>query len=128
MAWWEDPPLAIKQLKAARGALGWGLRKTAQAGGTSPQTLCKFENGGTVHPSVLEPVKVALEAEGVIFLESTKKRRAGRPEDPASHSTGGNRRPPAGPHYDQEMIGEPGRSRGRAAGPGGAVQAASGTP
>ncbi|MES9922485.1 MAG: hypothetical protein ABW152_00210 [Candidatus Thiodiazotropha endolucinida] len=72
-AWWSVPPFTIKQLKAARGALGWGLRQTAKAGGTTPQTLCKFENGATVHRSVLQPVREALETEGIVFTDSTNK-------------------------------------------------------
>lgn len=77
MAWWKEPPFTIQQLKAARGSLGWGLRQTAKAGKTTPQTLCKFENGATVHRSVLEPVRVALEAEGIVFTDSTKRCEAG---------------------------------------------------
>ncbi len=77
MPWWDEPPFTIKQLRAARGSLGWGLRKTAKAGRTSTQTLCKFENGSTVHRSVLEPVREALEAEGIIFLDPTSEKEPG---------------------------------------------------
>lgn len=77
MAWWKEPPFTIQQLKAARGSLGWGLRQTAKAGKTTPQTLCKFENGATVHRSVLEPVRDALEYEGIVFTEGTENSAPG---------------------------------------------------
>ena len=72
--WWQIPPFSPRQLKAARGALGWGLRETARRGNTTPGTLCKFEQGKGVHRSVLEPVRKALEAEGIVFVDATKGR------------------------------------------------------
>ncbi|MEW8042489.1 MAG: hypothetical protein AB2748_19850 [Candidatus Thiodiazotropha endolucinida] len=77
MAWWNTPPFTVKQLKAARGALGWGLRQTAKAGDTTPGSLCKFENGKTVDRGILKSVKAALEREGIIFVDGTDEHGPG---------------------------------------------------
>ncbi|MCU7805926.1 MAG: hypothetical protein KZQ96_22330 [Candidatus Thiodiazotropha sp. (ex Lucinoma borealis)] len=75
--WHDEPPFTVNQLKAARGAMSWGLRQTAKAGKTTTQSLCKFENGATVHRSVLEPVRDALECEGIVFTEGTENNAPG---------------------------------------------------
>ncbi|MEW8288745.1 MAG: hypothetical protein AB2697_22405 [Candidatus Thiodiazotropha endolucinida] len=77
MTWWYTPPFTVQQLKAARGALGWGLRQTAKAGNTTPGSLCKFENGKTVHRTVLLPVRDALEKAGIIFVDGTDEHGPG---------------------------------------------------
>ena len=54
----------------ARAALGWSLDDLAAASGVSRRTLARFEAGETVLPARVEALRHALEAKGVLFIDS----------------------------------------------------------
>ena len=54
----------------ARTALGWSLDDLAAASGAARRTLARFEAGETVQPARVKALRRALEAEGVLFLNS----------------------------------------------------------
>ena len=60
-----------EQLRMARAALGLGVRELAELAGVSFTTVNRFETGksGLQH-STAEALRMALEAQGVQFLES----------------------------------------------------------
>lgn len=58
------------QVKMARAALGWGVRELAAEAGLNPNTVMRFEHGGGVQASTVEKLERALEAAGVVFIDS----------------------------------------------------------
>jgi transcriptional regulator with XRE-family HTH domain len=58
------------QCKMARAALGWGVSDLAKAAGVGINTVSRFENGGDAHGGTRRLLRTALEAAGVIFIES----------------------------------------------------------
>lgn len=54
----------------ARAALGWSLDDLAAASGVSRRTLARFEAGETVLPGRVKALRHALEAKGVLFIDS----------------------------------------------------------
>lgn len=54
----------------ARAALGWSLDDLAAASGVSRRTLARFEAGESVQPARVKALRHALEAEGILFIDS----------------------------------------------------------
>ncbi len=62
-----------KQVRAARAAVGWGVRQLGEQAGVSFATISRFENGrGDMLSATLDKVQRALEGEGIEFLNSTR--------------------------------------------------------
>jgi transcriptional regulator with XRE-family HTH domain len=59
----------------ARAALGWSLDDLAAASGVSRRTLARFEAGETVLPGRVKALRHALEAEGILFIDSGRLAR-----------------------------------------------------
>ena len=57
-------------IRAARAALGWGLRELAAKAGTGIKSVSRFENGADVRYSTVDKWQHALESEGVTFENS----------------------------------------------------------
>jgi transcriptional regulator with XRE-family HTH domain len=57
------------QLKMARAALDWSVRKLAEMAEVDPNTVSRFENGTDARGSTLIKLQRALEGGGVIFLD-----------------------------------------------------------
>jgi transcriptional regulator with XRE-family HTH domain len=57
------------QLKMARAALNWSVRKLAEVAKVDPNTVSRFENGTDARGSTLVKLQSALETAGVIFLD-----------------------------------------------------------
>jgi transcriptional regulator with XRE-family HTH domain len=57
------------QLKMARAALDWSVRKLAEVAEVDPNTVSRFENGTDARGSTLRKLQRALEIGGVIFLD-----------------------------------------------------------
>ena len=57
------------QLKMARAALGWSVRKLAEVAEVDPNTVSRFENGTDARGSTLTKLQRALESAGVIFID-----------------------------------------------------------
>lgn len=71
-----------QQISAARGLLSWSKSDLSTASGVSERTIARFEAGeGDITASKLEQLEVALEAQGIEFidggvvLERLKRRR-----------------------------------------------------
>ena len=62
--------LLAVQCKMARAALGWGVADLAKAAGVSINTVSRFENGHDAHGGTRRLLRGALDAAGVIFIES----------------------------------------------------------
>ena len=62
--------LLAVQCKMARAALGWGVADLAKAADVSINTVSRFENGGDAHGGTRRLLRGALDAAGVIFIES----------------------------------------------------------
>ncbi len=58
------------QCKMARTAIGWGVRELAAAAKTSPDTVSRFERGEPLRERTQDAMRTALEAAGVIFIET----------------------------------------------------------
>lgn len=54
----------------ARAALGWSLDDLAAASGVSRRTLARFEAGESASPVRVMALRHALEAKGVLFIDS----------------------------------------------------------
>jgi transcriptional regulator with XRE-family HTH domain len=65
-------PMALGpvQCKMARAALDMGVRDLAKVADVSPNTIARLERGDVLHVRTQAYIRGALEAEGVIFLES----------------------------------------------------------
>ena len=57
-------------IRAARAALGWGVRDLAAKAGTGIKSVSRFENGGDVRKSTVDKWQLALEAKGITFENS----------------------------------------------------------
>jgi transcriptional regulator with XRE-family HTH domain len=57
------------QLRMARAALGWGVRKLAEKAGVTANTVTRIENGADAKQSTLDALQRALEAAGVEFID-----------------------------------------------------------
>lgn len=60
--------LTRNQVKMSRAVLGWGIRDLARHAGITPQTVTRFENGGTASLGTLFKIKQALEAANITFV------------------------------------------------------------
>ncbi len=54
----------------ARVALGWTLDELAAASGVSRRTVARFEAGEPVLPPRVQAMRHALEAQGILFIDS----------------------------------------------------------
>jgi transcriptional regulator with XRE-family HTH domain len=59
-----------RQCRMARAALDWSQRDLAAASGVSWRTIVRFETGEAVMPARVKAMRHALEAEGVLFIDS----------------------------------------------------------
>lgn len=59
-----------RQCRMARAALDWSQRDLAAASGVSWRTIIRFETGGEIMPVRVKALRHALEAEGVLFIDS----------------------------------------------------------
>lgn len=59
----------VVQCRMARAALDWSQSDLAKASGVSARTVIRFEAGESVLPARVQAMRVALEAQGVVFLE-----------------------------------------------------------
>jgi transcriptional regulator with XRE-family HTH domain len=63
-------PMVPVQCLLARTALGWSVRDLARAAEVSPDTVRRFERGGSVKASTIQAIQRALETAGVIFVDA----------------------------------------------------------
>lgn len=56
------------QLRMARAAVGWGVRKLGERAGVAGNTVSRYENGMGTTVATLSQVQRVLEEEGVIFI------------------------------------------------------------
>lgn len=59
-----------RQCRMARAALDWTQRDLAAASGVSWRTILRFETGEEVMPATVKALRHALEAKGVLFIDS----------------------------------------------------------
>jgi DNA-binding XRE family transcriptional regulator len=59
-----------RQCRMARAALDWSQRDLAAASGVSWRTILRFETGEEVMPARVKALRHALEAEGILFIDS----------------------------------------------------------
>lgn len=59
-----------EQCRMARAALRWSLTDLASASGVSRRTILRFEAGEAVMPARVKSLRHALEAKGVLFIDS----------------------------------------------------------
>jgi predicted transcriptional regulator len=57
-------------LPAIGAALDWSQSDLATASGVSWRTICRFEAGEPVLPARIKALRHALEAEGILFIDS----------------------------------------------------------
>jgi transcriptional regulator with XRE-family HTH domain len=60
----------VRQCRMARAALDWSQRDLAAASGVSARTVIRFEAGESVLPVRVQALRQALQAKGVLFIES----------------------------------------------------------
>ncbi len=60
----------IVQCRMARTALDWSLQDLADASGVSRRTVARFEAGESVLPARVQALRHALEAKGILFIDS----------------------------------------------------------
>lgn len=53
----------------ARAALEWTLELTAHKSGVSPNTIRRFERGGTTNQSTLSALRFTYQDAGIIFID-----------------------------------------------------------
>jgi transcriptional regulator with XRE-family HTH domain len=54
----------------ARAAIDWSLADLAAASGISRRTTLRFEKGEAVMPATVKALRHALEAKGILFIDS----------------------------------------------------------
>lgn len=54
----------------ARAALDWSQHDLAKASGVSARTVIRFEAGESVLPARVQALRHALEARGILFIDS----------------------------------------------------------
>ena len=60
------------QLRMARAALGWGVRRLAEMAGVNANTVTRIENGADAKQSTMEALQQALEAAGIEFTNGER--------------------------------------------------------
>ena len=60
----------VRQCRMARAALDWSQQDLAAASGVSARTVIRFEAGEPVLPARVRALRHALEAKGVLFIDS----------------------------------------------------------
>lgn len=79
--------LTARQIKAARGALGWSVQDLAERTGVGTATISRYELADAVPKSRkdnLDKIRMAFEAAGIEFVGSPDDRpgiRIGPPKD-----------------------------------------------
>jgi DNA-binding XRE family transcriptional regulator len=63
----NNAPIKSVQIRMARAAARWGIRKLAEKAGVSPNTVARIENGADGRQSTMEALQLALEVAGVEF-------------------------------------------------------------
>lgn len=63
----------IGQCRMARAALRWSLDDLAEASGVGRRTIAKFETGGSVTPELVEQLRAAFVAKGIVFTNGGKR-------------------------------------------------------
>ncbi|MBX4992869.1 helix-turn-helix domain-containing protein [Rhizobium leguminosarum bv. viciae] len=72
------------QCRMARAALGMGVRELAEAAKVSTNTITRFEKGDEILKSrTVDAIRLALEAAGVIFIDSNGNGPGVRLRDPS---------------------------------------------
>lgn len=70
--------MKIEQCRSARALLNWSAAELAEAAGLGSATVRRFESGQTVQSGSVDTMQRALEAAGVVFIESGQvSRKAG---------------------------------------------------
>lgn len=70
--------MRIEQCRSARALLNWSAADLAQAAKLGSATVRRFESGQTVQPESIDTMRRALEAAGVLFIDSGElSRKAG---------------------------------------------------
>lgn len=59
-----------RQCRMARAGLDWTQHNLAAAAGVSWRTVARFEGGESVLPAQVQKMRHALEAEGIVFVDS----------------------------------------------------------
>jgi transcriptional regulator with XRE-family HTH domain len=66
------------QLRMARVGVGWSAKDLADASGIGESTIRRYETGkGEMYPHTMDPLRIALEKMGVIFLASGESKDGG---------------------------------------------------
>jgi transcriptional regulator with XRE-family HTH domain len=60
------------QCRMARAGLSLGVRNLAQIANVSPNTIARLERGEVLHPRTFAYIRGALEAKGIMFIDSRK--------------------------------------------------------
>jgi transcriptional regulator with XRE-family HTH domain len=61
-----------EQCRMARAALNWSAVNLASAAGVGYSTVARYETGSTIQPAKVQAMRRALEAAGVLFVDSGK--------------------------------------------------------
>lgn len=70
--------MRVEQCRAARALLNWSAAELADAAGLGSATVRRFESGQAVQAGSVESMRRALEAAGLVFVETGEtSRRAG---------------------------------------------------
>ena len=70
--------MRIEQCRSARALLNWSAAELADAAGLGSATVRRFESGQAVQAGSIETMRRALEAAGVVFIETGEtSRKAG---------------------------------------------------
>lgn len=60
----------VRQCRMARAALDWSQQDLANASGVSARTVIRYEAGEAVLPARIQSLRHALEAKGILFIDS----------------------------------------------------------
>jgi transcriptional regulator with XRE-family HTH domain len=66
----EPAKLNAVQCRMARTALDWTRQNLAAASSVSERTIARFESGEPVLPARVKALRHALEAKGILFIDS----------------------------------------------------------
>jgi transcriptional regulator with XRE-family HTH domain len=76
--------ISARQIRAARGLLGWSQERLCEEAGVSRRTLARMEEGGSdARVSTLAAIQAALERAGVEFISGEGKGEGVRLARPA---------------------------------------------
>jgi transcriptional regulator with XRE-family HTH domain len=60
----------VRQCRMARAALDWSQQDLAKASSVSARTVIRYEAGEAVLPARVQALRHALEANGIVFIDS----------------------------------------------------------